>query len=191
MSDEPPQISILDARLAEIDRRLSTIQTGLVPDLSGTRSTPPTSLRLAATAELPQRVEVPEPEEPEPPSHATPQAAGLAASPARGLAGSPAAGLAELGAELRRIAAVQERLLASTSELVSAYELVLARLSCAEAAPALQQFSVSAGPFPSTEALRRFEQTLSQIPEVREVSVRGYEGGDRAIVDVQMFGPTP
>jgi hypothetical protein len=30
---------------------------------------------------------------------------------------------------------------------------------------------------------------LAQIPEVREVAIRGYEGDDRAIVDVQLFGP--
>jgi hypothetical protein len=51
------------------------------------------------------------------------------------------------------------------------------------------EFTVSAGPFASTGALRAFEQTLSAIPGVREVTVRGYEGEDRAIVDVLLAEP--
>ena len=51
--------------------------------------------------------------------------------------------------------------------------------------------SVSAGPFASTEALRRFERSLQTLPEVRSVTVREYEGADRAIVDVHLSEPTP
>ena len=32
-------------------------------------------------------------------------------------------------------------------------------------------------------------RTLAEIAQVREVSVRGYEGEDRAIVDVHLFEP--
>jgi hypothetical protein len=53
------------------------------------------------------------------------------------------------------------------------------------------EFTVSAGPFTSTAALRAFEQTLSGIPGVREVSVRSYEGEDRAIVDVRLDQAKP
>jgi len=191
MSDEPPQISILDARLAEIDRRLRTIQTGLVgeqPSAAGGESLAaerpaaepepepePAERGLshpepsASSIALPPRVEVPEP--PPAPASAEPEAA------------------ADLVAELRELAAVHERLLDSMRELVAAYERALARLG--RAAPAdVKEFSVSAGPFPSTEALRGFERTLSLIPEVREVAVRGYEGEDRAIVDVHLFDST-
>jgi hypothetical protein len=51
--------------------------------------------------------------------------------------------------------------------------------------------SVSAGPFAGTDALRRFERSLQALPEVHRAVVREYEGADRAIVDVQLTGPTP
>jgi hypothetical protein len=148
MSDEPREISILDARLADIDRRLSSIQTGLADDV------PP---------------EPPLPPAPEPPTLGT-----------------------SLEADLRRLAHAHERLLQSTRELLAAYEGIASRLRPGSAAtPEVREFMVSAGPFADTEALRGFEQTLARIPEVREVAVRGYEGEDRAIVDVQLFGPSP
>ena len=89
-------------------------------------------------------------------------------------------------------------MLERTRRLLNAYEQALAHWPPAapaspdrtRAAPApVQEFSVSAGPFGSTEALRAFERALERIPEVREVEVRGYEGGDRAIVDVHLFEP--
>jgi hypothetical protein len=91
--------------------------------------------------------------------------------------------------QLRGLATAHERLLRSTQQLLGVYEGLLSRLEPPASNPAVHEFSVSAGPFPNTEALHGFEQTLAQIPEVREVAVRGYEGGDRAIVDVQLFGP--
>jgi hypothetical protein len=45
---------------------------------------------------------------------------------------------------------------------------------------------VVAGPFASIEALREFEVALSHLRGVREVTVRGYEGTDRAIIDVRL-----
>jgi hypothetical protein len=50
--------------------------------------------------------------------------------------------------------------------------------------------SVSVGPFAGTAALRRFEESLRALPEVRSVAVREYEGADRAILDVHLFEPT-
>jgi hypothetical protein len=99
--------------------------------------------------------------------------------------------------ELRRFADLQEEVLEQTRRLLAACEHTLTRLQTDEAAtsgqaatPApVQEFSVSAGPFGSTEALRAFERMLERIPEVREVEVRGYEGADRAIVDVHLFEP--
>jgi hypothetical protein len=111
-----PQLSILDARLAEIDERLRTIQTGLADD----RAEPDAPCLTAVQAALPPRVELPR------------------------LTHEPAA---DLIAELRALAAIQERLLAS---------------------------------------LRAFEQTLSALDGVRAVRVRGYEGGDRALLDVHL-----
>jgi hypothetical protein len=164
MTDAPPEISILDARLAEIDRRLSSIQTGLADDISVRRGVPAAG-HAAPPAGLPPRVEVAEP------------------SPAA----APTAG--SLLDQLRSLADAHERVLRSTRELLSAYERVLTRLPADPVAAKPQEFSVSAGPFASTEALRRFERTLAEIHEVREVSVRGFEGEDRAIVDVHLFEP--
>ena len=45
---------------------------------------------------------------------------------------------------------------------------------------------VSAGPFPSMDALREFEHAVAALPGVREVAVRGYESGNRAILEVQL-----
>jgi hypothetical protein len=160
MTDEPPQISIIDARLAEIDRRLGSIQTGLAVEHDEQPSAEPAAPPDSA---LPPRVEVPA--QPTPPGAL------------RDLAG--------LVDELRRLAATQEQVLESTRKLLRACEASVAQASAPE--PAVREFSVSAGPFPSTEALRGFERTLAQIPQVREVAVRGYEGGDRAIVDVRLF----
>jgi hypothetical protein len=45
---------------------------------------------------------------------------------------------------------------------------------------------MSAGPFPSIEALHDFEAALARVRGVRDVVVRGYEGTDRAIIDVRL-----
>jgi hypothetical protein len=193
MSAEPPEISILDARLAEIDRRLSSIQTGLM-EAEGERPPPPLPPPAPAppppgppaAAELPPRVPVEAiaPPAPSPPGPPVPSA-------------EPAA----LLTELHRLADLQEQVLDQTRRLLAAYEATLARRPPGEArvaavpagaaAAPVQEFSVSAGPFGSTEALRAFERMLERIPEVREVEVRGYEGADRAIVDVHLFEPKP
>jgi hypothetical protein len=51
--------------------------------------------------------------------------------------------------------------------------------------------TVSAGPFMSIDAVRDFERALAALPGVIEVAVRGYDRGDRAIVDVQLGQDTP
>jgi hypothetical protein len=51
--------------------------------------------------------------------------------------------------------------------------------------------TLAAGPFSSTAALHAFERELARIPGVREVTVRGYDGPDRAIVEVRLEGATP
>ncbi len=167
MSPEPPQISILDARLAEIDRRLGVIQTDLLdqaaPDPQGPTGQPPA---------LPPRIEIPEPSE----------AAGASAPPAP---------MAEQVAGLRGLAVAHRRLLESLQQLVDSYERTLTQnVAPPPTAGKPTQFSVSAGPFTSTEAVHGFERTLERIPEVRDVQVRGYEGEDRAIVDVHLHDST-
>jgi hypothetical protein len=158
--------SILDARLAEIDRRLRTIQSGLGPGAD-----PP-------PAESPPRGA--------PPATGPPAPVALHAAP------PPVPDRSELIAELRELTEAHERLLAATRELLATYTAAPSRPAAARPPVAPSgQISVSAGPFASTEALRAFERALVRLPEVREVAVRGYEGEDRAIVDVHLFEPTP
>ena len=98
----------------------------------------------------------------------------------------------ELIVALRELTDTHERLLEATRELLASYPTAPAQ-SPAGAPPASSpagELSVSAGPFASTEALRAFERALGRLPEVREVTVREYGGGDRVVVDVQLFEPT-
>lgn len=186
---DSPQISILDARLAEIDRRLSAIQTGLLdrePAFAGPSRRPAGEMPepAVAPADLPPRAESPEPavlparvEIPEPPVAATESTVRDAAI--------------EKLTELRGLAVAHGRLLESLQRLLGSYERALTQTDRPPPAPAAPtQFSVSAGPFASTEALHGFERTLAQIPEVRDVQVRAYEGEDRAIVDVHLHDST-
>jgi hypothetical protein len=184
------EISIFDARLAEIDRRLSRIQTGLADvqrsEAESSGPAPGQTAELAAgqTAELaarqtaepaadpvgglPPRVEVPEPGAPVRPAPGTPWAGGTA----------------ELISGLRQLTEVNEQLLDSMRSLLTAYERTLAQLQ------EPSSVSVSAGPLASTQALRAFAETLERLPVVRDVEVRGYEGGDRVIVDVHLLDAT-
>jgi hypothetical protein len=160
-----PEKSILDARLAEIDRRLRTIQSGLEPAAQAARAegTPPLGRPAMAddTAQLPV---VP------------PDAAPV---PKR-LTGEMRA-VEDLVARLATLVEAHERLLSSARALTHRREPVNAETSV----------SVSAGPFAGTAALRRFERALQTLPEVRSVAVREYEGADRAVVDVHLSQPTP
>jgi hypothetical protein len=86
-------------------------------------------------------------------------------------------------------------LLASMRELLAGYERVLLPPAAPARAPVRQQphshATVSAGPFPSVEAVRQFETSLSGLPGVRDVAVHGYEGTDRAIIDVRLDTASP
>lgn len=170
-----PQESILDARLAEIDRRLRTIQSGL------------------ATTDGTAR-----PIDGEPPAPPAPAGSAPAGSPAPLPAGAAAPApalrdeLAEAGrlvARLHDLTATHERLLASSRELLAAFSdaLANAQLRPSEPTPAV---GVAAGPFADTAALRRFEDSLSALPGVHSVAVREYDGANRVIVDVHLSGPT-
>jgi hypothetical protein len=157
-----PEKSILDARLAEIDRRLRTIQSELAP---------------AAEAARAER----EPRAPVIPPEAAPVPMRVADLSARPRTGDPpdSGQLADLVARLSALVEAHERLLTSAREQAE-------RRQSIETGP---EVSVSAGPFADTDALRRFEQALRTLPEVRRVAVREYEGADRAIVDVHLSEP--
>lgn len=88
------------------------------------------------------------------------------------------------------------KLLASFRQLLDAYEWLLTQAAhppapppppaAVSAAPEPRpSVGVTAGPFPSTDAVREFESLLAALPGVRAVSVRGYEGDDRAIFSVE------
>jgi hypothetical protein len=142
-----PEPSILDARLAEIDRRLESIQLGLEPTPEG-HERPEPAVRLLPDPDL------------EP-----------VAAPAPGRdAGELAARLQELADAHRKLSELTARLLAT--------------------GPRPAPVSLSAGPFASLEALRRFERTLASLPEVGAVTLREYAGDDRAVLDVQLREPT-
>ncbi len=69
-------------------------------------------------------------------------------------------------------------------ELLDGYETVLAQMRPERRRP--PAVTVSAGPFTTTTALKEFERALSGLPGVRGVALRGYEGPDRAIIEVQL-----
>lgn len=85
------------------------------------------------------------------------------------------------------------RLLSSIRELLDGYETVLGPVPRAGSPPPRSseepqppEVTISAGPFGGASAMRDFERALLTLPGVREVAVRGYEGIDRAILDVNL-----
>jgi hypothetical protein len=73
------------------------------------------------------------------------------------------------------------RLLAAMREMLAGYELALTHV--VTRGPAV---TVAAGPFGSVALLERFEDALRALPDVSEVAVRGYEGRDRALLEVHL-----
>ncbi len=156
-----PEPSILDERLAEIDRRLRMIQSGLepVPDRDpepGSEPPPEATLR----------------EPPPPPT---------VLRPAPEPQDDGDSEVALLTARLAELTAAHERLLAATQDMLIEQADLLSR-----AAPAV---SVSAGPFADTAALQAFRSALAALPQVREVTVREYLGTERAVLDVHLRTP--
>ena len=106
--------------------------------------------------------------------------------------------------QITALSGVHTRLLDLSHELLEAYHTLLEHLGAAEtpedeAAEAeiaetqaeeeraeTFELTVAAGPFMSLDTVRDFEHALAEIPGVIDVAVRGYERGDRAIVDVQL-----
>ncbi len=204
MADEP-QISILDARLAEIDRRLRTIQTDLADD-SGVE--PESGAGLAPRIAVPEPGETggiaegpvaPAPPEPARPNEPDDEAVGGGSAADRGPDEDPTL----IIAELRGLISDHARLLDGMGDLLARGERLLAPADApvlAEgpsrgqppAAPAsAPPVTVTAGPFSSLEAVRGFERSLQLLPNVVSVHARGFEGGDRAVIDVHLSPPNP
>ena len=103
-------------------------------------------------------------------------------------------------AQLDTLTHLASHLIASMRELLDGYEQVLVpipstraptRATRAARRPAPTRRSepdvtVAAGPFPNLDDLREFERAVSRLPGVRDVAVRGYEGADRAIIEVRL-----
>ncbi len=103
------------------------------------------------------------------------------------------------GPQLQALTELSARLLASTRELLAGYERMLVPSASPPAPvrrparhrPDSPDVTLSAAPFASLEALREFEQAVSRLPGVRAVTVRGYEGIDRAIIEVRLDQSSP
>lgn len=213
MPDATPRVSELDLRLAEIDRRLREIQADLIP---GRPSAPPVEppRRVPHPALAPPPPEPPPAPRPEPPPTApppepepqpaasapdeTPRDASRDDTP-RGRSG-PLASLLQRtrrqppapdgrADELAALGEMHERLLVAMRELIDAYGAAVRQVQ--EPSPQTDEVLLSAGPFATTRAVHRFVQDVSALAGVREVTLRGYDGPDRALLDVQLSDSTP
>jgi hypothetical protein len=176
--------------LAEMDRVLRDIQLELAPD----REPAP------ALADLPPAfasAPPPRPSENPPPPSAT-------ETPA-----PPPAPRADPDPQPQAVSQLAASLLASMRELLDGYEQLLAPMRSSprpppspvrrragapprsSGQPEEPEVTVAVGPFAAVEALREFEQAVAGLPGVRDVAVRGYEGTDRAIIEVRLARPHP
>jgi hypothetical protein len=191
MIDPTHRAEDLEAGLAEIDRRLRQIQDELMdaePSAPGTAAErPPRHGRSGPLAAVLQRAartaaaSSPGEEHPE-----QEQSAVQRAHDAR-------VQLEDLERQLHALADLRDKLLASIRQLVEGYQAAAhvqpgtsPRPGEGPADDEAAELTVSAGPFPNLEAVRAFERAVANLPGVRETSVRGYEGTDRAIVDVRL-----
>jgi hypothetical protein len=96
----------------------------------------------------------------------------------------------ELLAQVRALTETQARLLEASERLLEAFtravESPAGLFAATSPSPRRAAVEIAVGPFPDTEALRGFERALEQLEPVRRVTVRGYEGSDRAIFDVEI-----
>ncbi len=94
----------------------------------------------------------------------------------------PPAEQPEMPPALARLTALQANLLSSMTEVLAEFQHTLAQMH----QPASTNLTVSAGPFTTIAAVHAFERDLARLPGVREVSLRGYEGDDRVVIEVQL-----
>jgi hypothetical protein len=154
--------------LSEIDRRLESIQGELQPGRARANQPPrrrgrtgPLAAILGRGSQAPSEPAEPAPEPP----------------PER----SPRSEPTTLEQEVRAIGELQERLINAIEGLVDAYEA-----PAGEHGTETNAVTLKARPFADTDALRAFTGRLAELPGVEKVTVRGFEGADRAIVDVEL-----
>jgi hypothetical protein len=180
-----------DSLVAELDARLRAIQAELRPGVA----VPTLSFR---------------PDEPEPPPGGRRGRSGplsaLLGRTRREPAGDSAdhegeaeheeppprgAGTPELLEQVKAITEMQTKLLAASERLIDAFVRMIESPPqppglFAPALPAPRRTEITAGPFVDIEALREFERALAQVDGVRRVAVRGFEGTDHAVFDVEL-----
>jgi hypothetical protein len=183
MADRGPRVGDLQAGLAEIDDRLREIQERLLAehgDLGVAAPEPVVAERVVADDRAPApRAREPQPERR---GRSGPLADILENAPRP--AEEAEASLSDLRRQVEALTELRASLLVSIRALLDGYEAAL-RASPGEP----DALALAAGPFRSIDAVRAFERRLSALPEVREVSRRGYEGTDRAIVEVRLEAP--
>jgi hypothetical protein len=163
--------SELDARLAEIDRRLQEIQAGLAPDIA-----PPAAESVDAPAGTP-------PHDDPPPAHASsPRSGPLATLLARTRRRRTDADAEEFATLVQ----MHNGLLEAVGELV---QLLGSRGDDPVAQPGPGGL-VSVGPFHDPRQVENFVLTLAALEPVHEATLVGYEGADRALIEVQLSGPS-
>ena len=209
-----PGVSELDVRLAEIDRRLQEIQAGLEPDVEVVG---PPAEPLAAAQTPPRAEAVPRPVEPrqaEPPVEprpvepqpaesrpVEPQSAESPAGPRVATGSSPRSGpLATLLARTRRrriegdaedlatLVRMHSGLLDSLGELVRLLRPPAGGAGVQVPGPAAA--ILTAGPFEDTRQVEAFVVDVATLEPVREATLIGYEGNDRALIEVQLAEPS-
>jgi hypothetical protein len=154
-----------EAYLTEIDRRLRAIQGELEPGRARAAEPAPRRGRSGPLAAILRRSEPSERSEPS-----------AAADPRPPLESS--GGVVQ---QVRAMAELQGKLIAAIEDLLEVCER--------PAAASADEVTLSAGPFADTGSLRAFERALAELPGVLRVTVRGYEGTDRAIIDVELEPP--
>jgi hypothetical protein len=88
----------------------------------------------------------------------------------------------EMPPAVERLTVLQANLLSSMTEVLAQFQHTLAQMQ----QPASTNLTVCAGPFTTIAAVHAFERDLARLPGVREVSLRGYEGDDRVVIDVKL-----
>ncbi len=176
-----------DSFLTELDGRLRAIQAELRPGvavptlrLRAMEAEPPPEQRRGRTGPLSALL-----------GRARPEPDGGEPQPDQDAASEPA----ELLAQVKALTETQTRLLEASERLLEAFARMLesppaaagpAGLFTPTTPPQRTGVEIAAGPFADTESLREFERALEQLDAVRRVTVRGFEGSDRAILDVEL-----
>jgi hypothetical protein len=103
-------------------------------------------------------------------------------------------GTPELLEQVKAMTEVQTKLLAASERLIEAFVRMIESPPApaqptglfTPTVPPPRRTEITAGPFADTEALREFERALAQVQGVRRVAIRGYEGSDHAVFDVEL-----